>query len=251
MPHNRYLPTELSRDAAVRLVCLPYAGGGTAMYYRWRQMLDRLCDVVPICFPGRDARIHELPRTDLRIVASEIANELAPCGERPFALVGHSLGAIVAFELAHELRRCGRQLPCLLVAAASRAPHQSRSTQPLHHLSDAEFVAELGRRFDGIPPAVRESDELLRLVLPALRADVQMLETYEYHDEPPLDCEILAIGGTDDPAVLAADLAAWRRHSAGRFSTHLIPGGHFFLFKTGECEAVRMIAQKLERLLEG
>jgi surfactin synthase thioesterase subunit len=251
MPYNRYLPSELSVDAAVRLVCLPYAGGGTAMYYRWRRLLERRIEVVPICLPGRERRLHEPPLTDLRLVTSEIAEEWAARDGCPFALVGHSLGAMVAFELARELRRRGGPLPRLLVAAASRAPHQPRSSQPMGSLEDSEFVAELGRRFDGIPPAVRENEELLRIVLPALRADVQLLETYVYDDEPPLETEILAIGGADDPAVSVADLAEWRRHSTDRFSMHRIPGRHFFPFQSGETETVRMIAEKLQRILEG
>ena len=100
----------------------------------------------------------------------------------------------------------------------------------LHKLPDAEFVDQMSRHFDGIPPSVRENEELLQLLLPALRADMQLLETYEYAEEPPLETDVLALGGSEDRAVTATALADWRRHTSQRFSSRLVPGGHFFLF---------------------
>ena len=189
MSHNRYLPTDLSPDAALRLVCLPYAGGGTAVYYRWRPAMppQRRIEVVPICLPGREARIAEPPLTTCACWCGDRRRGRAAAAIGRSRSLGHSMGAWLAFELARELRRRGERMPCLLVAAASPAPHRPRSAQSLHQLPDAEFVAEMSRRFDGIPPAVRENDELLQLLLPAMRADVELLETYEYSDEPPLD----------------------------------------------------------------
>ncbi|MEX2093894.1 MAG: alpha/beta fold hydrolase [Pirellulales bacterium] len=255
MSHNRYLPTDLSPNAALRLVTLPYAGGGTAMYYRWRSAMPRGVDVVPIALPGREARIGEQPITDLRRLVAEIADAIVPVMDRPFALMGHSMGAWLALELARELRKRDERLPCLLIVAASPAPHRSRSAEPLHNLPDAEFLAEMSRRFDGIPPAVRANAELLNLLLPAMRADMELLETYVYVDEPPLSIDLLAIGGTEDRAVSATDLADWRHHTTGRFSSRLLPGGHFFVFQNGDQEAheppaaVRVIARQLERFL--
>jgi surfactin synthase thioesterase subunit len=255
MSQNRYLPTDLSPNAALRLIALPYAGGAAATYYRWRQILPTQFDVVPISLPGREARFAERPQTDLRTLVSEIADALVPALDRPFAILGHSMGAWLAFELARELRRREMPMPSVVIAAASPAPDRPRSTQPMHQLPDADFVAEMSRRFDGIPRAVREDGELLRLLLPAMRADIELIERYQYSEEPPLACDILAIGGTDDHAVSATKLAEWRRHTSGRFSNRLLPGGHFFLFPSGDGEsrestaAVRMIASQLQRYL--
>ena len=170
-------------------------------------------------------------------------------------LLGHSMGAWLAFELARELRRRGERMPGLLIVAASPAPQRSRAIEPIHQLPDAEFVAEMSRRFDGIPPAVRANEELLQLLLPAMRADMRLLETYEYVEEPPLEVDIFALGGVEDHAVSATALADWRRHTTGRFSSRLLPGGHFFLFPAGDQRtheppaAVRVIAVLLERQL--
>ncbi len=255
MLSNRYLPLVLSPNAALRLIALPYAGGGAAMYYQWRRAMPSRTEIVPLSLPGREARTQEQPLTNLHQLVGEITDELRPTIDRPFALLGHSLGALIAFELARELRRRGERLPCLLIAAASSAPHRPRLTEPLHKLAEDQFVAEIERRFGGIPPAIRENKELLELFLPTMRADLELLETYQYRDERPLETDILAIGGAADNAVSAAELSDWRRHSSKRFSHRLLPGGHFFLFQKGERgtpeppAAVPMIVGQLERYL--
>jgi surfactin synthase thioesterase subunit len=254
MSHNRYLPAEIASDAKLRLFALPFAGGGAAGYFRWRSALRPNIEVVPINLPGRDARITERPITNLHAMVTEIADAIEPLSAQPFALLGHSMGGLLAFELARELRRRGAAKPVLLVVAACAAPHRTSSAEVLHTLSDAEFVAEMVRRFDGIPPAVRTNGELLKLLLPAMRADMELLETYEYEDQSPLDTDILVLGGTEDRAVSATALGEWRRHTSQRFSSRLLPGGHFFLFPSDQpspdpTAAVRVIAERLASYL--
>ena len=147
-------------------------------------------------------------------------------------------------------------MPKLLIVAASPAPHRRREASLIHTLPDDQFVAEMGRRFDGIPPAVLGNDELLKLVLPAMRADMRLLETYEYSEEPPLGIDVIALGGSDDRAVSATALADWRRHTSQRFSSRLVPGGHFFLFPPTDSDrerqpaGVKVIAEKLAHYVD-
>jgi len=255
MPQNRYLPNDLSADAALRLFALPYAGGGAAGFFRWRQAMPRGIEVLPIQLPGREARIGEPPITEMRKLVREISDAVTPLTDRPFALLGHSMGGWLAFELAREMRRRGARSPNLLIVAASPAPHRSRAAGPIHRLPDVEFVAEISRRFDGIPPAARANRELLQLMLPTMRADMQLLETYQYVDEPPLDADILALGGAEDHTVSPTELVEWRHYTSTRFSSRLLPGGHFFLISAGERDvheqpaAVKLIAGQLERRL--
>lgn len=217
-------------SAAVRLVCLPYAGGGAAPFYRWRGFLPDWIELVPVSLPGHDGRLQESPRTDLRALAHELADEMVSVITPPFVLCGYSMGAWLAYQLTRDLGRRGASLPKLLIVAASRAPHEPVTQPPLHGLSDDAFLNALERRYDGIPAAVRNSPELLRLLLPSLRADVQMVETYDYAEERPLDVDILALGGADDPHVSPTQLEGWRRHTMRTFSAQVVPGGHFFLF---------------------
>src|SRR5688572_20687685 len=84
----------------VRLVCLPYAGGGAAPFFRWRKELPEWLDVVPLALPGHDGRLHEQPRTDLCALAAELAADIEPVTDVSYVLLGHSMGAWLAYELA-------------------------------------------------------------------------------------------------------------------------------------------------------
>jgi medium-chain acyl-[acyl-carrier-protein] hydrolase len=206
---------------------------------------------MPLTLPGHDGRLHEPPRTDLCALAVELANDIEPATHASYVLLGHSMGAWLAFELARELRRRGARLPDLLIVAAARAPHLPLDEASFHVSPDDELVAAVDRRYGGIPAAVRNSPELLRLVLPALRADLQMVETYNYRDEPPLDSEIFALGGTLDAAVTAAQLDGWRHHTSRAFSLRLMPGGHFFLFAEDDAAMRSLTPGRLRRPCAG
>jgi medium-chain acyl-[acyl-carrier-protein] hydrolase len=256
MSHNRYLPNELASDAKLRVFAFPYAGGGAATYFRWRAAMPDGVDLIPVLLPGREGRVAEPPLGDMRTLVMQVADAVAPPADQPYALLGHSMGAWIAFELARELGRRGNPLPRVLIASSSPAPDRERAAESLHKLPDAEFVAEMIRRFDGIPAAVQANQQLLQLLLPAMRADMQLLETYNYEEEPPLSTDIIALGGTEDRVVTATALARWRRQTTQAFTSRLWPGGHFFLFHAAEQAPsqmpppLRWIASRLERYLE-
>lgn len=217
--------------ATLRLVCLPYAGGGTAPFYRWRSMLPAGIELAPMALPGHDGRLNEPPCTSLTTLADSLADEMnESMPDRPFALLGHSMGSLLAFEIARFLRRRERRQPCVLIVSACRPPHAIVTKRPLHTAPDAELVATLQERYGGIPTPVLNQPELLKMVLPALRADLQMIETYQLVDEPPLDVPMLVLGGTEDSAVTAGHLTEWRRYTTEECNVRLLPGGHFFLF---------------------
>src|SRR5207344_936510 len=118
--------------------------------------------------------------------ASEAADALTPLFDVPFALFGHSMGALAAFEMARELRRRRGPKPVRLLVSGARAPQRPNPDPPLRHLADREFLDEVKRRYDGIPGAVLENPELVELLLPCLRADFHLVETYDHIEEAPL-----------------------------------------------------------------
>ena len=67
------------------------------------------------------------------------------------------------------------------------------------------------------------------MLLPALRADFTVCETYEYVPDGPLECSISVFGGIDDAEVSRDDIAAWRHQTSGALTLNMFPGGHFYL----------------------
>jgi medium-chain acyl-[acyl-carrier-protein] hydrolase len=179
--------------------------------------------------PGREMRIRESAYEDIDPLVEALAAEIVPLLDRPFVFFGHSMGAYVGFQLARHLRRAGMPQPSRLIVSARRAPSLPATEPPMHLLDDDAFVAEIRRRYDGIPEEIMQHPDLLALLLPCLRADVTALEQHRYGSEPPLTCPILAFGGTSDRGVPVSSLDAWRRETSAQFSLRLFPGGHFFL----------------------
>jgi len=229
MTPNGFVPDENMPETELALFCLPHAGGGTSAFHRLRSLVPTWLRLVPICLPGREARFSEPLYTELVPLVTDLSDALRPHICRIYALLGHSMGALVFFELMRELRRQKLPLPCLFIVAAARAPNLISKLEPLHHLPDLQFLTALHNRYGGIPEKVRGNHELAASITPTLRADFQVLETYQYRQAAPLEVDLLALGGRDDEAIMTADLAAWQQHITGRFSMRLLPGGHLFL----------------------
>jgi surfactin synthase thioesterase subunit len=211
--------------ARLRLFCFPYAGLGTSAFRGWSGALGPDVDVCPVQLPGRESRQAEPPFTRIEPLADAAAAALAPHLDVPFALLGHSMGGLIAFELARRLDAAPRHL----FVSARRAPHLPERLPPIAHLPNGQFVEAVQRRYAGIPAAVAESPDLLELLLPRLRADFEVLETYAYAASDPVACPISVFGGLEDATVTASDLDAWRAHTSGRLRTRMLPGPHLFL----------------------
>lgn len=214
-------------DAPVRLVCLPHAGGSATFWFPLSAALAPDVAVLAVQYPGRQERRLEPPLTDLDALADEVARALVPLLDRPYALLGHSMGALLGYEVARRLRRWGHPAPVGLYASGRRAPHINRP-EDVHLRDDAGVVAEL-RRMSGTDSGLLGDDELLRLVLPAVRADYQAVETYRYRPGRALDCPITVLTGDSDPHVPRQEAVAWSVHTTAAHEVRGYPGGHFFL----------------------
>ncbi|MGW1494561.1 thioesterase II family protein [Streptomyces sp. NPDC002402] len=201
------------------LYCFPHAGGAAGEYARWASHTTglRLAAVQP---PGRAHNLGQPALTSMSELVSEIVAQVR--FTPPFALFGHSLGALVAFEVARALQ----PQPLRLFVSSCPAPPLKGSAEPLHLLDDAELHAEIERRWGPLPAATSADKELLAAALACYRADLQVLETYEYLPGPRLSSPVTAVVGADEPNGLAwAD--GWREHTDGAFESHVRPGGHF------------------------
>ncbi|MCP5150473.1 MAG: thioesterase [Ectothiorhodospiraceae bacterium] len=232
----------------MRLLCLPYAGGGSAIYRGYGERVPADVEVWVAQLPGREKRFGEPALTSVDAIADNLAAALlAPQCEflsLPYAFFGHSLGALVGFELVRRLRDAGIAPPARLFASAHRAPQLPDPDPPIHGLPDAEFAEEL-RTLNGTPAEVFESPELLELVLPMLRADFTAAETYAYRDAAPLACPITVFGGRDDHWIGPDALDAWREQTAAECRVQIFDGDHFFIHS-----AQQALLSELERELE-
>jgi len=153
---------------------------------------------------------------------------LVPLLDEPFAFFGHSMGAAIAYETARIIAQTYGRTATGLLASGRRAPQLPSRKPPLHPLPDEQLLEELGR-LGGTPPSVLENLELMQFLLPTLRADLQLAETYVAPPPSRLNCPVVAFGGTGDPDVGSSELEAWREISNGDFRLHMLEGDHFFV----------------------
>lgn len=194
----------------------------------WPNSLPPTVEVCPVELPGRGTRLKEPPFTRLSPLVQAIAHAILPHLDKPFAFFGHSMGALVSFELTRLLRRNYSRSPVHLFVSASRAPQVPDPDPPIHALPEPEFLEEL-RCLNGTPKEVLENTELMQLLLPILRADFAVIETYVYAPEPAQDFPITAFGGLQDREVSCDALEAWREQTSASFSLQMLPGNHFFI----------------------
>ncbi|MEV1084878.1 alpha/beta fold hydrolase [Streptomyces sp. NPDC050211] len=217
-----------------RLVCFPHAGGSATAYVQLARTLPADFDVVSVQYPGRQDRYGEAPFTALaplvEAVAEELAQELAAEAARPYALFGHSMGALVAFETARLLARSELPAPRRLFLSGRGAPGTRISAQDRLYgdYDDADVLAEV-RRLGGTDQAMLDNPEILEIVLPALRADYRALGTYRWSGGEPLATAMTVLVGDSDPMVTVQEAGTWREHTSGDFALKVFPGGHFYL----------------------
>jgi medium-chain acyl-[acyl-carrier-protein] hydrolase len=235
-------------QARLRLFCFPYAGGGASVYRTWGDDLPPAVEVCPVQLPGRESRMSERAYTNIDDLVAAAIPVLTPFFDRPFALFGHSMGSLIAFELARALRDRGGPQPLHLFASGHRAPQLSKDEAPIYNLPEDQFIEEL-RQFNGTPELVLQNAELMTLLLPVLRADFELVGTYQVKPGPPLSIPISAFGGVDDHEVSPEALAAWQAETAGPFSRRLYPGDHFFIHSARD-SLLRDVSADLTRLLQ-
>ena len=243
---SRWIPARpRAAGARFRLFCLPFAGGGASTYGAWPGLLGSAIDVIAIQLPGRESRLREPAVSSIDCLAREIVRAIGDWLDLPYALFGHSMGALVAFEVARGLRRQGLPAPQLMFPSAKRAPQLGPDPEPMGRLSDADLLGRLHGQF-GLDLSA-EMRPLIELMLPTIRADICAVDDYSYAPESPFRFPIVALGGDSDASVRQEELSAWGIHTESSFRTRLFPGGHFFV---DDCrrQVAMLLQEELSRL---
>jgi medium-chain acyl-[acyl-carrier-protein] hydrolase len=202
-------------------------------------------EVVPIQLPGRADRLGESVIDSVDLLVGRLLDGLWSHLDRPFAVFGHSMGALIGFELVRRLRAKGLE-PVHFFASGCPAPHLPKDPSThRHHLPDQEFVAAVCE-MNGVPDEVLKNRDLMDLVLPTLRGDFKLVETYRYRPHPPLRCPVSAFGGLYDKEVRRDEVEAWSSHTVGPFDVNMLPGDHFFL-NSSRLPLLRLISEELSK----
>jgi surfactin synthase thioesterase subunit len=222
-----------SRGSVARMYCFHPAGGAASFFRGWSKLGLPGVAVRAAQLPGRESRLYEKPHRSIRAAAVEIVDGLEhELGERPNAgdtFFGYSLGTLVAFETLREMRRRGWELPGRLIVAAMVAPHETAALpQGMSRRSDAEIIDEI-RRSKSVPEFILRDQTVMQAVLPTIRADFDLAETYRAENEAPLPMPIVAYGGLSDPYVDPCLAASWGMETSASFRMRLFPGDHYFL----------------------
>jgi len=230
---------------AVRLFCFHCAGGSAAAFRDWPRQLSRQIELVTVQLPGREWRFGETPFRRMEPLIGELAEQIAPrLGER-YVFFGHSMGALISFELLREIQHRQLPPPVLYFPAGLRAPQIPDHDPPIHHLPDHEFLSNLLEHHDDRLTVMTDNDGLRSILLPCMRADVELCETYRYKQGQPLSCPIFALGGMADPEVTEDDLRSWKEQTTATFRYFLYPGGHFFI-DTAAARVLQLVSRTLE-----
>ncbi|MFD8913599.1 thioesterase II family protein [Streptomyces sp. NPDC059575] len=223
--------------AGTRLVLLPHAGGSASFFFPLSRALAPTVDVLAVQYPGRQDRRNEACVDDLGTLADLVTAELLPWTDRPLALFGHSLGAVLAYEVARRLEERGT-VPLKLYVSGRGEPDGRRGEQV--HLLDDDALVKTMTLLAGTELEVPD-EELLRLTLPSLRSDHKAIESYRHRPGPPLKTPVVALTGDRDPKVTPEDAGRWSRYTTGAFDLRVFDGGHFYLVRQldGVADAVR------------
>ena len=243
-PTNPWFPKRNSGEAAqLKLFCFPYAGGTSQIYRGWEEYLPPAVELIPVELPGRLQRLREPAFVSMPDLVESLTKIMTPLVDKPFAFFGHSMGAIIAFELAKKMRSLFNRQPELLCVSGRRAPQIPSNKPTTYNLPKDEFIAEL-RRIDGTPREVLDHAELMELVFPLLRADFQLIETYEYNEGAPLSCPIVAYAGQSDEEANGELMSVWQSQTTSDFALHVLPGDHFFL-RTSRSRLLGLLSRQL------
>lgn len=227
-----FVRPQVKPEAKSRLFFFPYAGSGPTVFTKWCADLPSHIEGIVVHYPGRGSRFNEPAIKDMPRMVADLAQNIQPLLDKPFAFFGHSMGAWIAFELARNLRANHLPLPKHLFVSACGAPHLTDANPKIHQLPNDEFMNELDQ-LNGIPAELKHP-EAMSLLLPIVRADFQLVETYQFHPDEPFNFPISVFGALDDPRVNRERIDAWAIHTQAKFESHFFSGGHFFINEVRE-----------------
>lgn len=219
----------------MKVIMLPYAGGSAGVYSRWKPFMPDTIQLVPTDIPGRGFLIKARPLTRVVDVVNHLLHQLEHelADEQPYALFGHSMGNLLAFELMHRLREEGKTMPICAFLTGRRPPHRIEARKR-YELDESELIQEMVS-MGGTTEEVLKSRELMRFIMPILRADFEVVDTYVLpQGREPLDVPFVIMSGTEDQLMSIEDMQEWKHYTRSDCTILPISGGHFFVLEQNQ-----------------
>ncbi len=237
-------------QAKARLFCFPHVGASAMIYRTWGSSLPEDIELIAVELPGRGRRFGESAFHSMSDLIPAMSEGLQSLLDKPFFLFGHSMGALIAYEWTFFLEQKNQKLPEAIFLSAFGAPHlPARPRKVLHRLSDEDFLEEL-RRLKGTPPEVLQHQELMQLLLPMIRADLEIVENYQYASLPRrVSSPLYALGASQDEEVELPRLEAWKDLTSSEFKMKLFEGDHFYI-QNSRLQVLEYLTQEISKRMQ-
>lgn len=228
----------------VNFFCLPFAGGNKYSYRVFEKKAPPFLKLLPVEYPGRGTRSTEPLLRSIDQLVNDVYSQLQHrFDEKPYALYGHSMGALAAYLLSVKIVSKGHRPPIHLFVSGSQGPSAlSLEGKKTYLLPHAEFMKEI-TDMDGIPAELLEHKELLDYIEPILRADFTITDTYEYRPAQKLPISITVMTGTDE-GLKEEEILVWKDETTRQVEFYQFPGKHFFITSQAD-EIMRIISNKI------
>lgn len=236
-----------SLDPSYRIFCFPHGGGSLQSFRTWSEYLPDDVELICLDLPGRGKRSAEAAIRSMDVLVPMVTEALRGHNDRPFVFFGHSVGALVAYEIARSLEKAGRPSPFHVVVSAHESADMPADDPPMYRYGD-DKLTDVVRILGLVPKKALANEELLHnFILPPLRADFELAETYDRNLPTPLNAAITAMGGMQDETINANDLDEWRRLTTSRFARLMFDGDHFYTHSM-TAEVVSTLLREVEEV---
>lgn len=210
----------------VKLIILPHAGGASHGYKVLADAFPTGTDIYCHDFPGHGRRSGEPLMDCMDGLVSDFFERADIFNTAPWAIFGHSMGALVGHAVIKERQRKGLSMPIAFFASGAILPSAIRDA-PISNLPKDLFWLKIAS-YGGIPPELTDNPGIHDYFETMLRKDFLVVENY-YPDNIPFEVPLYVLYSTADRNV-AKSIKKWGYDTKSEVCFYSFSGGHFFLF---------------------
>jgi surfactin synthase thioesterase subunit len=224
-----FVESDSSYEEPFNLFCFPSAGSSASQFKNWPSHFKNFVKIFSCQLPGREERFNEPLIRVFSELINAIVNELPSLiNNKPYGIIGHSLGALIGYELICHLLKSGNNRPKFFMICAKEPPH-CHSIPTAKEVSSDRWIIDRLKAYQAMPEEVLKMKEFKDIFLPIMRADYQLLTTYDDSSHLSIDLPILTCHGKMDTSISKKNMMAWKKYTCAHYEFREFQGGHFFL----------------------